>query len=78
MLTSQIVIILTVMMVMMTTMLLSLAMTKEFSCTDVEKENCRPIDKHHIGDIFFSLFQIVTFVENSTALPMLLSLWGKQ
>lgn len=56
------------MMVIMTTMLISLAMTKEFSCIDVGKENCRLIDKHHIGDM---CFQVVTFFENSTALPML-------
>lgn len=52
----------------------------EFSCTDVEKENSRLIDKHHIGDFFFvvSVFHIVPFVENSPALPMLSSLCGKQ
>lgn len=47
--------------------------TQESSCTDIGKENGWLIDKHHIGDFFFffSVFQVVTFLENSAALPLL-------
>lgn len=63
--------------VMMATILIFLALRKDFSCTDVGEGSCEIIGDHHIGDVFVSV-PCNYFVENSTALPMLSSLWGKQ